>query len=107
MDHNQTKKLFENWALFLNEAEALTPEKFEEELEKLVLIAKSKNPDSEFIMSRLQVAESFVREMNDKNPNNEYDTIFYSKKQEISDALPKYVISAASICSTLAFSGVT
>jgi len=87
LDHNQTKKLFENWALFLNEAEALTPEKFEEELEKLVLIAKSKNPDPEFIMSRLQVAESFVREMNDENSNNEYDTIFYSKKQEISDAL--------------------
>lgn len=87
MDHNQTKKLFENWTLFLNEAETPTPEKFEKELESLVLNAKSENPNIQLIISRLQEMERFVREENNENPNNAYDMIFYIKKEEISKAL--------------------
>ena len=93
MNHNQTKKLFEGWSHFINEAEARTPEKFKKELESLVSNAKSENPNIQLIISKLQEMERFVREVNDENPNNEYDMIFYIKKEEISKALQSNSLS--------------
>lgn len=87
MDHNQTKKLFEDWNRFINEAEARTPEKFKKELEKLVLNAESESPDTQLILSKLKEMESFVQEMNAQDPNNLYNTVFRIKKQEIDNAL--------------------
>lgn len=88
MDHSQTKKLFENWNVFLKEAEMPKYRQgvkgLKQEMEELVKLANESFPDLDYINSKLREIAEFT-----KTKGSSYRSTFRRERRKLLNTLSK------------------